>query len=228
MNELETIFCPNFFDKESAINKGLLTEFGEMDEKYYKVYRVYKKLVELMLSENSTLKRYDNMLKQSELNFKTVEEEDKDIYQKNSIFNYFYLRNTLYIECLPKDIIEHLLNIDEKKIKLGLKERNILAGTLMAVITNNHPEESYNTNYGPFDMAYLAPINSLVIGVRYDSYEDKKNPGFDKKKWYENNKKQEKMITKIRSQIEQQAQAHNIPLKVIIYNKYSVIPFKKS
>lgn len=227
MNELETIFCPNFFDKETAINKGLLTEFGELDGKYYKVYRVYKKLVELLLLETSTLKRYDNILKQSELNFKTIEEDDKDVYQKNSIFEYFYLRNTLYVECLPEDIIEYLLNMDEDKIQLGFKERNILASTLMAVITNNHPEKSQFTNYGPIDGKYIAPINSLVIGFRYNPYEDKNKPGYDDDKWYKNNFKQNKMIADICFQIEQQAQAYNIPLKVMIYNKHSVIPFKK-
>lgn len=224
----EDKFCPNNFDKAESIRKGLASGLGEFNDKYYKLCNIYKKLVELLLAETTLIDECDILLKQSELQYKPVTSDEKDIYQEGSIFEYFYLRNTLYVECLPKEYIDYLLSLDLEHLSLGEKEREIISTTLQIVITNNHPDHSHLTNYGPFSAEFFAPINGLVIGVRYDPYEDQNAPGYDDDLWFENNIKQDEFLNGLCTKLENDFKSETFQLKVIRYNENSVIPLKKN
>ena len=104
---------PNDIDYVKLEQQGLCKD-GNLNDAYFKLYNTYLSLFYDILNDNG-LNSFDNDLENSNLHFNQVEKEDMDMYQSNSIFKYFYVRNNLYLEKLSNEDIENLLSNDSNK-----------------------------------------------------------------------------------------------------------------
>ena len=104
--------------KFKKLNKKDMAQFDFSQDINQEVYLLYRKLFTEYIIEKTELKKYDEEIKNSNLNFIPVEEEKMDIYQYFScdILKYFYIRNNLYLEKLDKKDINFL----EKKFKIRI------------------------------------------------------------------------------------------------------------
>ena len=172
MNEtlLSTQF-PNqqrFFEQMSKEEKE---EYLQLYEKYYQLFLKY-------LLEKIPLKDYDELLKESELDFKVVSKEEMDIYQylSSSLFNYFYIHNNVYIERLTDLEKKTLQQITKQDEPLTEEARKFIEKTYKrCVLEGQNITEREYVNFGPQSPQFYQPSNSIIIGFRYDEYEQDVN-----------------------------------------------------
>ena len=128
---------PNDIDYVKLEQQGLCKD-GNLNDTYFKLYNTYLSLFYDILNDNG-LNCFDNDLENSNLHFNQVEKEDMDMYQSNSIFKYFYVRNNLYLEKLSNEDIENLLSNDSNK-------KDIVLRTFKDII---NIDDGYKVCYGP-------------------------------------------------------------------------------
>lgn len=197
-------------------------EIGNTDEQYLGVYSLYNKLVIDYLDKHLKLSDFDNHFKNDELNYIKVNDNDMDIYQylSSGFLNYFYVRNNIHLERLDNDeynfLINKLLNVDDS---LDEKSELFIDKTIKKVLSESLDGE-YEINYGPSNSKFYAPTNSLVIGFRYDEFN---NEGVSDEVWDNNHEKQIDDIFQTFLDLEIQAETFKLmPVKIIQYNEYSV------
>ena len=136
------------------------------NDKYFKLLNKYKSFFEKYLKEKLPLEQIDNNFKESNLDFKVIEDEDKDFYQITSTMglHYIYLRNNIYIEKLNDEDINFL----SKKEKYDESIREFINRTFKIVI--NPFEESRKIFYGPENGQFMCNTDDIVIGFRYDEF----------------------------------------------------------
>ena len=188
-------------------------------------YLLYRKLFTEYIIEKLNLKKYDEEIEQSKLNFIPVEEKDMDIYQYFScdVLKYFYIRNNLYIEKLD----EHSIELLDKKIKnkyyeLDESARNIIEKTYKDILFKDEIEGFKNyVFYGPNTTSFSAENKAVVIGVRYDEFNLN---NMSDKEWGNNYEQQQLwlqlMLAKLNVKSEEILQNS---VAIIKYNEYSII-----
>jgi len=181
----------------NLINYDLLKEKGlgdtEPNERYFKLLNNYKSMFEAYLCMTLELDTIDKRIKESELKFIPIKEENMDFYQISSTMNlnYLYLRNDLHIEKLSVEDLNYL----ENKDSLDEESTKFIVRTFKNVI--NPYEETKRIFYGPENENYISECTDLVIGVRYDEI-DKSIP---EDKFVENFSKQMEYITELKTVI---------------------------
>ena len=85
-------------------DKGFISN-GELNTKFYAVYKMYSDYFLDFIDDTIKLKSYDDALSEKKL-LPKIEEEYMDVYQRFSKYEYFYIRNYLAIEKLDDDYIE--------------------------------------------------------------------------------------------------------------------------
>ena len=157
------------------INKGLYKN-NSFNDKYYKLYRNYRILLDKYLLKKLSLDTYDNRISTSNLKFIPVKEEDMDFYEYISAMNlkYIYLRNNIYVEKLSPQDIDTLLSISFKTLNNPTKEiYDIIESTYINVIDENSEEDMVSlSRYGPDNDRFWFPSNEIVIGIRCDDFAD--------------------------------------------------------
>lgn len=207
-NDLETIFP----------NTVKILE----DESYLDVYSLYHKLVVNYLIKNFKLTDFDNYFKESSLNYKSINNNNMDIYQylSSESLSYFYLRNNIHIEKLDKNEYNYFVNkLNNNDEILDENTEKMIEITLNKVLSENN-NKIVDTNYGPSSGRFFAPSNSLVIGFRYDEFNDE---GMTDKEWDLNHEEQISDIFSKFCDLEEKVEDFSImPVRIIQYNDYSI------
>jgi hypothetical protein len=226
MNDFKIINIDDFNTRFPILNEKFINSLdSESLEIYLQIYSVYSKLFRNYIIETLNLKKYDDELLNSGLNYLKVSDENMDIYQdfsKNDL-NYFYLRNNLYIERLSIEEKEFLYkifigdkSITEEQIKLFIEN------TYYKVIFENVNNDGniLNTNYGPDSSEFYVSNNSLVIGVRYDQFNLN---GMSDKEWDDLYQKQTFNLIDVIGKIEKNENDKlKVPVNIIVYDDYSI------
>lgn len=218
MNEtlLSTQF-PNqqrFFEQMSKEEKE---EYLQLYEKYYQLFLKY-------LLEKIPLKDYDELLKESELDFKVVSKEEMDIYQylSSSLFNYFYIHNNVYIERLTDLEKKTLQQITKQDEPLTEEARKFIEKTYKrCVLEGQNITEREYVNFGPQSPQFYQPSNSIIIGFRYDEYEQDVNQTDEE--WDIRNQQREDFLLPFLEKIEKEFdQKLPVPIRIIWYDDESI------
>lgn len=168
----------------------------EVKNYYFRLYSLYMDLFVKYLINKTIIKEYDNKIDSYNLRFVKCESNDLDFYQNFSseYLNYYYLRNNLYIYRLSQEENDFLKNIlISKNFELTEDVIKFIENTFRKVIFEKvNDEEITNVNYGPDYVLNLASNDSIVIGVRYNEYDN----GLDNEEWMDNYLKQKKILEK--------------------------------
>lgn len=199
---------PNDIDYIKLEKMGLCKS-GLLNEKYFELYDIYLDLLYDILKE-SELKKYDDELENSNLHFNRVDKKNMDMYQSNSIFKYFYIRNNLYLEKLDKEDIE--------KILFSNNSREVVLRTYKSIININ---DGYKVCYGPDTDNYWYDSDILVLGFRFDEFGDN---GLLDDKWIEEFYKKRNYLNNVFSYLEANlTKMLGMKVKICEYDKNSII-----
>lgn len=218
-------------DEDMLIKKGLLegnelnADFYNFNDKYYTLYKNYKKLLDMFLLAKFSLKEYDDRVENSGLKFVPVKKEDMDYYQyiSNMGLKYFYLRNNLYIEKLDEKDIDVLINLSQEQLANPNKEiMDIIERTYLMVIDfasgKGMPSMScYGLDYDE----YWHDSSELVFGFIFDDFAD--NGLGQDELWQENYFKQTRFINELLAEMNKkisEAQGKNV--NFIRYNEFTI------
>ena len=159
---------------ELAKQKGLIV--NDDNSKYRLLENLYKYLFENYLNEQVNLKKYDEELLNSELDFGISHPIP---YQKGNElndffkFNYIFLLNDFFIEKLSSDDINVLLNsLKIEKLVPTPELMEIIKRTYIDVIKNNYTKNGYvdeifKVSYGEFHPGNFVSNNALVLKIFY-------------------------------------------------------------
>ena len=201
----------NFFDNKLNIpNK----------EDYLSLYILYRKLFNKYIINTLNLKKYEEELKNSNLNFIPVIEKKQDIYQfiVSDELDYFYIRNNIYLEHLTNEEINYLRSLSNTNID----STEFIEKTYKKVIFNDalNNGKLCKVFYGPQSKIFSAPNNALVLGFRYDSF-NKNN--LSEKEYMDNYDKQRILLKELFKELINNAQnTLRTYCSIIEYNEFSV------
>ena len=155
----------NHINMDLLETKGLANN-GVLNDKYYllqsKLYYYLNQILDKKLGLNSI----EGLFRDSKL--PPVSNDEKDIYQHLSPNQYFYLRNNFYIENLMVEEINTILNYNELDQNL---ENFILTNLRKLFVPSTINYDNLVTNFGPNNIEYSAPIDSIVLGLRFSEEE---------------------------------------------------------
>lgn len=208
------------------LNGNFINNLSEKEiEVYLELYSAYSYFFRKYMIDRLDLRKYDEKLTNSNLNYLKVKDENMDIYQDYSkdVLNYFYIRNNLYVERLTLEEKEYVY---EKFVTgdniMSDKMINFIENTYKKVVFENISNDGQlcNINYGPDNPMYYAPNNSLIIGVRYDDFNLN---GQTDEEWDANRQKQFDYLFEVMDNLEYDSNNKvDIPVICIRYDEYSI------
>lgn len=213
----ENDLLPNYIDIQLAEVKELAIN-GQLTDEYFQLQSVYYHLLELYISSKFDVDGLEQKLIIE--NIRQVEDNEKDIYQYLSNHNYFYIRNTLYVEKLPKEIINVLINTIPNELTSELSEMINL--TYKEVITtSDFKMERFDTSYGPLSNSYSAANDDLVIGFR--TAEEDESLYENEDEWFKDYMRRRAIITDLLHNLPKEISSKlNVNCKIIEYFEESV------
>ena len=152
---------------ELAVEKKLIVDNN--DDKYQKLVNIYKYLLEYYLSTIIDFKKYDDLIKNSDL-YIGINNKYKDLNLFLDL-NYIFLINRLFVEKLDINDIDILINkFDKNNISDELIE--IIKRTYKMVIYDNYLDGKYQdiiykVCYGSFIPTNMVSNDSLVLKIYY-------------------------------------------------------------
>lgn len=201
----------------------------ENKEIYLKKYTFYRDLFTKFIIEKANLQEYDLKIKNSEYDFKPNEKDDLDFYQyfSSDVLSFFYIRNNIYIERLDEAENNEMQELMEKhQEELNDETRKFIEKTYKKIVVEeiSNDEEKKMSFYGPNTTSFMAPSDSLVIGMRYDEFAE---DNLTDEKWKERCRNQRITLYKIFDELEAKlSDKLEITVQIIKYNDYSVESFK--
>jgi hypothetical protein len=191
---------------------------------YLALTTIYRKMLIKYLIKKIELNKYDELIKNSGLDFVKLDDLQKDIYQKynDESLEYVYLRNNIYISNLTdNERIEFVKLINKGGFEYNNNYERFIESTYQRVIVENTGRNEVSfVNYGPANIPFMATTNSLVIGVRWDEYNLN---GKSDKEWDINHDKQIEFIDSLKNGFDRKcAKELDIPGALIKYDEYSV------
>ena len=187
----------------------------------------YRYMLIQYLIDKLNLKAIDDLIKQSELEFLPVSNENMDVYQSFNCeeLTYLYLRNNVKIINLSKEERNEFYNIIEKTdFKYNEKMAQYIEKTYRKVIHENIKTSPCLINFGPISQTFMVPNDSLVIGMRYDEFNLN---NASEEAWDEKHDKQIDYLSNIFEKIINAAKEKlKIACYVIKYDEFSVIETK--
>ena len=215
-------------DKEYPfiVNEELLLEkgFEDYDKKYFELKNRYKSFLDNYIKEKLPLELIDTNMKESELKFVPVKEEDMDYYQITSTMglSYIYLRNNIYIEKLSKEDIDYLSG----RKKYDDETREFIKRTYLSVINPYSDDENLIIFYGPENNKHLCESKDIVIGIRYNEFDDN---GMTDEEFQENFIAQLRLIAQLSTVLEIGGENElGSKVRCIQYNELSIMKKYKS
>ena len=183
----------------------------------YELKKIYYHLLYEYINCRISIKKYDDMFLNSNLNYVKLEEDRMDIYQYvlSDKLNYLYIRNNLYIFNLTEEEKERLYGFLGKDYNQEMDE--FIKNTVEKVLSlNNNSKFLY---FGPISHNYMAENGSLVVGMRYDEF----NPGeMSDDEWDNNHELQVNDVYRKLLSLEQELNKKlDIACQVIQYNDFN-------
>lgn len=219
LNELQTQFPDNTQIKISKQN-------AEVQNEYMELYNVYRDLFTQYIIKNLNLKEYDKKLSENKLEFIPEKEEKMDIYQyfSSSELKYFYVRNNIYLDHLSKNDLKILkAKSQNKDILLDEEATKFIESTYKKVIKEGTKtdKEEYNVSFGPSGSYYSAKNDAVVIGVRYDTFEQ---AGMNDDEWFDRYCEREEYLKEIVEELQEKSKGKiNSDVAVFEYTDGSII-----
>ncbi len=192
----------------------------EKSDIFCKRYYVYRYFFTKFLIDELKIKDFDLKLETSNLNYLPVDSLNMDFYQdfSKNYLKYFYVRNDIYINNLS---IDEMIFLDKCVNDFNLNDNlmmDFIRNTYKKVITKNlNKNTNHKIFFGPDSLNFIANDGDVVIGVRYDEFNLN---GYRDIEWNDIHDKQLDNLYKIMETI-QQSSLMNV--KVIKYDKYSVL-----
>ncbi len=210
-------FIPSRINISLAESKGLALN-GELRDEYFLLQSIYVNLLEIYLSSLFNIESIEQKL--SSANFRSVEDEEKDIYQYLSNNKYFYIRNTMYVEKLSNEDIKLLLSKKDEVSDPNLI--SIICKTYKDVITtDDFKMQEFNISYGPQTGSYFKPNNSLVIGFRLAEEDESLYSSSDE--WFKDYCARRQYISNLLPKLEEEFNSKiNCECSILEYNEESV------
>ena len=223
----------NFIDEEFLlierpnIRKECKIKTDEEMANYLIAYNTYNNLLIQFLKKKYYLIEVDKELEKKGSIFPEVPSSEKDLYQHLSEghLKYFYLRNNIYIERLNNEQLNYLYSLyQSNSFDLTPQSEQFISDTYLKVILENPDEKGVNTNYGPDNLKYYKPVNAIIIGVRYNQFQNVSND----ENTFSTFSSLEGQISMLTDFLEYKIkQEYNIPFYVVKYDDYSVNCKKK-
>ena len=217
----------NFIDEEYLLLERPNIRSDEEMENYIIAYNVYSNLLIQFLMKKYHLANVDEQLEKRRDTFPEVPNSEKDLYQYSAIgyLKYFYLRNNIYVERLNSVEQAYLFSVyNSGDLSLSEENEKFIEATYLKTIIERNKGDSLNINYGPDNLKFYRPNNAIIIGVRYNQFQNLDN-SVDLFSALASTEGQIQVLTdfleyKIKREI-------GIPLYVIKYDEFSVNSKKK-
>lgn len=220
-NYLELKDLSKSFPNKPRINNDIIE-----NEKYIKLYNIYRNFFSQYFIKLLDLKNKDSILKNSDLKFKKISIKEMDMYQYfvKEELDYIYLRNNIYIEKLNGEELEFLNKyITHKELTINKEIENFIKKTFKKVIFEDIGEDNKVAyiSYGTDSFKYYLKNNSFIIGLREDTFFKGE---LTDEEWYNQYKKKNAFLNMFIKEMELNLESliKDIPIRVLIYNKYSV------
>lgn len=192
-------------------------------ERYLKLYSIYSNFLIQFFIKRYNLKEYDNMLINHSTSFPIVYMDKMDIYQYTASkwLKYIYIRNNIHIERLSKNEIEYLeKQLSNRNYKLDKETEEFIENTFLNIIIEKNNNQIIN--FGPDNLKFFKPANSIIIGIRYDNLLSKDNES--DKEWLIKERDRNKFIFAVKTILEYELKNKiTLPVSVIQYNDFSTI-----
>ena len=192
-------------------------------QKYLQMYNTYNNLLIQYVSQKYYLNEADEKLAEYNDEYTPVVSEDKDLYQHaaEGYLKYFYLRNNIYVERLNEEDQKYLLSL--KDYTLTKENEEFIERTYLDVILENATIMGMEVKYGPNNAKYYKPADAIIIGVRYNQFENLKEDS-DINLFAETFGKLQILIDYLEYIVKENLKE---PFYVIIYDEYSINCKKK-
>lgn len=178
MNKLNYIDESTLLLERPNIRENCKIKTDDEMTEYLILYNTYNNLLIQFLMKEFYLENVDEELKKHKITFPKLSSDKKDLYQKSSegFLEYFYLRNNLYIERLSNKDLDYLFEIYKSgDFSLTEERKKFIERTFLNVIIENCDGPMTNINYGPDSLKFYKPNNAIIIGVRYEQFEQLEN-----------------------------------------------------
>lgn len=214
-----TINNEMFSSKLPYTNIEYFNSLNENDKNnYLKLYSLYNELLYCFLIKKLELKKYDDMISNSFVGFTKVEEKDMDIYQylSSNYLRFLYIRNNIYIERLTSEEINKLLSFSN----------NYNSEEVLDFINNTYKKVMFEspdgtTMYGPDNLRFIKPSNSIMIGIRHNAFYIRENE--DENIWENKYEEKERYLDLFIPELERQLSNKGLgKVFVIEYNDFSI------
>ena len=214
------------YNNLSIYNHSIINKMNtNLKQSYYEMYSVYYNFFLKYLLKNTRIKEIDDMLASSSLAFPKIDENNMDVYQdlSSEYLKYFYVRNNMNVENLSAPERKFIYNrLASQNYEYDMQTEEFIKKTFPKVITEpiNNEGKPILINFGPISENFLAHNGVIVIGVRYDEFNDK---DLTDKEWGERHSKQMEELNKIIPQLGFNIEDKiNYPCSIIKYNEYSI------
>ena len=186
---------------------------------YIDIYRLYSFLFMEYLDRKIQLRKRESEIKNSLFHLQPLNEEEKDFYQLLSPLEFFYIRNHLNIEKIPKKSLQVLIDrCKEKNNELDSIVEGIIQETYLDVITNDQFAKKSSINYAlNGTIPLMASNDSIVLGLRRDP-EYEKGVGHNPE-WVELSIKKDLLLEALKQIVEEDAKNNGLKLTVFIFNE---------
>jgi len=193
-------------NKELAIQKELIV--NDNNSLYIQLENFYKFLFENYILKDLNLDKYNNLFKNSELDFGIAQPTKEQLLDKNSYLNleYIYILNNFFVEKLSLEDINILKKyMTMQQIILTSELTELLKRTYKDIIKDNYTskgytEDIYNVCYGYMVPSNFAKNNALVIKIIYG----RNTKQYNNEEFIENLKEKNKFIENISNEIIQE------------------------
>ncbi len=159
------------------MNDELIKQKELTEEEYLKIQNIYKQLLENYILTKIDLRKYDSLIKDSNLDFGIPHPKETDL-TNNLNLNYIYLINRLFVEKLNGTD----LNILKKYLANDLKDTSLLNSvierTYKDVIKDNYldgeyKDSNYKVCYGIASPNNFVDNDALVFKIFYSKNTNK-------------------------------------------------------
>ena len=214
-----TINNEMFNSKLPYTNIEYFNSLNENDKNnYLKLYSLYNELLYCFLIKKLELKKYDDTISNSFVEFVKVDEKNMDIYQylSSNNLNFLYVHNNIYIERLTTEEINKLLNFSNNYN--SEEALDFINSTYKKVIFESNEG---TTMYGPDNLRFIKPSNGIIIGLRHNAFFIEENENEDN--WKNKYEEKERYLNLFIPELERQLNNKGLgKVFVIEYNDFSI------
>lgn len=194
---------------------------------YNAIQKIYLKGLEKYLLDKVDLKKYDNMLENSECEILSLPDEKKSYYQQISTLNfkYIFIRNNMYVEKLSSEVLNFFIDkINKNDFSIDNQVEDIIEHTYKQVISKNFINGKYIENatilydaeFGNSEN-YSAKCDDLVLVIQIAD----RDTNMTRKEYIQYLRKRIDIINKVQEELYKDLLKNlDINVKIFVRNNY--------